>query len=268
MRSVASKVMWVGRATVFALGLAVILAVVLGVATVALAAAPGDPFRLGQINTINALTTLAGSVNNAMLKVDNNSAGTSATALNLRVEAGKAPMKVDSGTKVANLNSDRVDGKSANQLVRVSSFNGVSPLAAGTDGTVATTIKAPASGFLVITAGSDLFNVFESDTFVGCFIEVDNAIAPGSTRLMELNATQGVNKDENCSTNVVVPVSAGEHTVDLEASNVSSPSTSFGNTSLSVIYIPFNGTGSSPSSASISAAQEEGEPLAVPEARK
>lgn len=47
------KVMWAGRATVFAVGLAVILAVVLGVATATLAAVPGDPFRLGKGNTIN-----------------------------------------------------------------------------------------------------------------------------------------------------------------------------------------------------------------------
>ena len=49
VRSVLGKVMWVGRATVFLVGLAVILALVFGVATSAFAALskPGDPFKLG-----------------------------------------------------------------------------------------------------------------------------------------------------------------------------------------------------------------------------
>jgi hypothetical protein len=42
IRSAASKVMWVGRATVFMVGLAVILALVLGVATTALGATEGN----------------------------------------------------------------------------------------------------------------------------------------------------------------------------------------------------------------------------------
>jgi len=48
-----------------------------------------------------------------LLKVDNNSTGANVTALDLRVEAGKPPMRVNSTTKVQNLNVDQVDGKSA-----------------------------------------------------------------------------------------------------------------------------------------------------------
>lgn len=114
MRLILSKVMWVGRATVFTVGLAVTLALMLGVATAALAAVPGDPFRLGRINTIDSLSTLVGSVNNAMLRIDNNSAGSDATALNLQVEPGKAPVKVNATAgKATNLNADELDGKQA-----------------------------------------------------------------------------------------------------------------------------------------------------------
>ena len=81
MRNAASKVMWVGRATVFMVGLAVMLALVLGVATTALASIPGDPFRLGQTNGIDAMSTLVGNVAGTMLRVDNNSTGAGATAL-------------------------------------------------------------------------------------------------------------------------------------------------------------------------------------------
>jgi hypothetical protein len=113
------KVLWLGRGTATIMGLALMVAVVLGVATTAMAALPGDPFRLGEPNAINALTRLAGNVNSAMLRIDNNSTGASATALDLQVEPGKAPMKVDSATKVASLNADRLDGQNAPLLVRV-----------------------------------------------------------------------------------------------------------------------------------------------------
>jgi hypothetical protein len=82
---------------------------------------------------------------------------------------------------------------------------------------------------------------------------------------MDLNATQGVNREEDCSTNTVIPVAAGTHTVDLEAVGVNGPNTNWASTTLSAIYIPFDGTGASPSSAAISAAQEEAQ---APERRK
>jgi hypothetical protein len=59
---------------------------------------------------------LVGSVAGPSLQVDNNSADANATALDLQVEAGKAPMKVNSDAQVANLNSDKVDGKSASEI--------------------------------------------------------------------------------------------------------------------------------------------------------
>jgi hypothetical protein len=59
------------------------------------------------------MSTLVGNVAGTMLRVDNNSEEAGATALDLRVEPGKAPMKVNSATKVALLNADKVDGKDA-----------------------------------------------------------------------------------------------------------------------------------------------------------
>ena len=116
------KVMWVGRATTFFIGLAVVFAVVLGSATTALAAVPGDPFKLGDINYVNRITTLAGTTAGAILRVDNDGTG---TALDLRVgdptilpeNKATAPMKVDSQAKVAKLNADELDGKSAGDFL-------------------------------------------------------------------------------------------------------------------------------------------------------
>jgi hypothetical protein len=73
LRATVSKVMWVGRTTVFLVGLAVIIAVVLGLASAALAGTGvGATFNLGKINTVNRLSQLVASTDNAMLRVDNN----------------------------------------------------------------------------------------------------------------------------------------------------------------------------------------------------
>ena len=116
LRTVFGKVMWVGRATIFMMGLAVMLAVVLGVATTALAGTGvGATFNLGKTNSVSALSKLVGSVSSPMLLVDNNGPG---TAIDLRVgtsttppdQKSAAPMKVDSQVRVDNFNADQIDG--------------------------------------------------------------------------------------------------------------------------------------------------------------
>lgn len=94
IRSAASKVMWVGKVTVFLVGLAVILALVVGVASTALGA-NGDFFKVGKTNFASAVSTLSKS-----------GAG---PALSLKVDSG-APLAVNSSNKVANLNADKLDG--------------------------------------------------------------------------------------------------------------------------------------------------------------
>ena len=97
VRSVVSKVMWLGRATVFMVGLAVIVGLVLGLASMALGA-DGDFFKIGRVNEAASISTL-----------DKSGVG---PALNLRVDSGP-PLRVDSETKVAKLNADTVDGRDA-----------------------------------------------------------------------------------------------------------------------------------------------------------
>ncbi len=136
------KIAWLGRATATVAGLGLMLAMVLGVATTALAAVPGDPFKLGQVNPIDRITTLAGSTNNAMLRVDNDSAGPNATALDLQVQPGKAPMKVNSVTKVTGLNADRLDGQNAPLLMRVEADGDLA-----SNDTIASVTHTPNSGY-------------------------------------------------------------------------------------------------------------------------
>jgi len=120
-RSMASNVAWVGRTASMVFGLALVLALILGVGTMALAAVPGDPFKLGQSNRVDGLTTLVSTLAGPVLRVDNDGSG---PALDLRVGDSRtdplkktaAPMKVDSAARVDLLNADRLDGKSASRI--------------------------------------------------------------------------------------------------------------------------------------------------------
>jgi hypothetical protein len=92
---------------------AVCLLIVVTAGTAA-AAAPGDPFKLGVLNTINNLTRLEGNVTTALLRITN----ATGPALDLRVPAAKAPLVVNSSTKVVNLNADKIDSVDSTQLQR------------------------------------------------------------------------------------------------------------------------------------------------------
>ena|SRR5215203_1212627 len=72
LKSAGGKVMWAGRATVFLVGLGVILALLFGVVS---------------------------------------------TALSFKVQANEPPMKVNSATRVTDLNADQIDGKDSNAFV-------------------------------------------------------------------------------------------------------------------------------------------------------
>ena len=242
MKTVFSKVMWAGRATVFTVGLAVVLAVMLGVATTAIAAAPGDPFRLGKANPINKLTKLVGKGEAPRLVVQNRGNG---VGLRLLVKPGKPPMTVNSGAKVNRLNADQIDGRHAEQLTRVAFAKERTDALVGEDGTVlSTSITAPTDGFLVIDASSNVSNPFQSD-ILSCLIRVDGAPDVPSVRSLELNGDDGLNRHEDCSTDTVVFVGAGDHTVELHGLSVGSGSR-FSASTLSALFVPFDAEGDSP----------------------
>jgi hypothetical protein len=117
MGSAVGAVMWVGRATVFLVGLAVILGALFGLASAAFGA-NGDFWKLGQGNAATNTTSLGGALgaDGAMLKLVNKDGGTDDTALRLEVQAGEAPMSVNSGARVDGLNADRVDGQDVSQI--------------------------------------------------------------------------------------------------------------------------------------------------------
>jgi hypothetical protein len=121
VKTIFSGAWQIGRATALALGVAVMLAIVVGVASTAFAA-NGDPLKLGQGNVATKITALGGAlgVNGPMLKLVNKNAGTDDTALRLEVDPGEAPMSVNSSTRVDSLNADQLDGQDSSQFVPTS----------------------------------------------------------------------------------------------------------------------------------------------------
>jgi hypothetical protein len=117
-KTILARIWWLGRGTATMMGVAAMLAFTVGLASTALAGTGiGARFDLGKTNTVNAVSKLVGNVAGAALLIDNNSTNASATALDLRVEPGKAPMRVnpEAGTPT-NLSADELDGKSADEI--------------------------------------------------------------------------------------------------------------------------------------------------------
>jgi hypothetical protein len=110
-------------------GLAAMVALVLGVSTMAFAA-NGDNWTLGQLNSATAITKLAGSggVDGPMLQITNDDSGSDDTALDLNVQSGEPPMTVDSQRKVRNLNADKLDGMSSSAFASYERVVIVSPV--------------------------------------------------------------------------------------------------------------------------------------------
>jgi hypothetical protein len=80
-------------------------------------AATGGNFILGNPNMATTQTALSAPIAGKALQVTNTSTGAGASALGLTVAAGKTPFTVNSGTKVANLNADKLDGIDATGFV-------------------------------------------------------------------------------------------------------------------------------------------------------
>jgi hypothetical protein len=107
------RMLWFARGISIALGLAAMLfvatALTMGISETAQAKTLS--LKLGVSNTVKALTSMVGSVTGPILRLENDGTETGSTALDLQVKPGKAPMTVNSDSKVTNLNADELDGK-------------------------------------------------------------------------------------------------------------------------------------------------------------
>jgi hypothetical protein len=138
LRSVVSKVMWVGRATVFVVGLAVILGLVGGLVSTALAA-NGQNFIIGNglsdtvknIATLPTKLTMQGTASGPALQVTQQSTNSGASGLGVTVPSGKVPITVNSTAgKATNLNADKLDGQDSPTFATKSGF-GVTVIPSG-----------------------------------------------------------------------------------------------------------------------------------------
>ncbi len=111
------KVMWMARATTTVVGLAIMLALVFGVATTAIGATGGN-FILGKANGATTVSKLTANIAGPALTLVNQSTEAAATALNINVASGKAPLKVNAAAGTAtNLSADELDGKDSAQFL-------------------------------------------------------------------------------------------------------------------------------------------------------
>jgi hypothetical protein len=111
LRSVASKVAWVGRTASMVFGLALVLALILGLASAALSAT-GSNFVLGKANEATTVSKLTATVAGPALTLVNQGTDAASTALNINVSSGKAPLRVNAAAGTAtNLSADELDGK-------------------------------------------------------------------------------------------------------------------------------------------------------------
>jgi hypothetical protein len=204
-RSAVSKVMWVGRATAFLVGLSVILALMFGVASAALGAA-GESFILGRSNVAdNRATTLTSSVADALKAtlVLRNTGGTS--PLNLRVvdpnttdpaQKSVAPMNVDSQAKVTNLNSDELDGKDESAFLGKTEKSTDSDKLDGLDSTGFIQGGGKATkGALAVSPGTfpTFFETPEIRLAYSCPPGADVTTSNGILRIRNLSTTETVN---------------------------------------------------------------------------
>ena len=150
MQTTINRAIRMGKAAMLAIGLGVSLALLLGAATMALAAVPGDPLRLGKVNFIsNATTALKGSApdGGAMLQlqrdsgkgpvldIKNTNPASNSRGVNIEVGPGQVPITVvPEAGKASNLNVDKLDGKDQTDFISASQVYGKSAFRTNTSG--------------------------------------------------------------------------------------------------------------------------------------
>jgi hypothetical protein len=130
-------------------------------------------------------------------------------------------------------NADTVDGFDASSLVRAEGSATDNP--SESDGTVESVdIDAPVDGLLLVDSVADATDD-DDDWF--CRIDLNG------TQVPELGYNIDPATGSVCANDMLLSVEAGEHTIDLVVGNIG---TSLNETSLSVLFVPFDGNGDQP----------------------
>jgi hypothetical protein len=164
---------------------------------------------------------------------------------------GVAPFEVNSSTKVTNLNSDLVDGYSANGLLRFQ-WNATDHLLDG-DGAAAgglvAEITIPGPGYLIIWGQGSVFmeETVGSDE-VTCSLRVNNLTLATSYARVDVfkDATYEQNNDTCSTNNAYLVCNAAMYSVMYYVESVST-ATDINHAATMVEYVPFDGNGNGPS---------------------
>jgi hypothetical protein len=129
-------------------------------------AATGGNFILGKPNSAGSTTSLSAPVAGKALQVTNTSTGAGATGLGLSVASGHPPLTVNSGTKVAKLNADLLDGADSSAFLSRAKVKWARVELDGTLGAHSgvTAVKHPGQGSYRVTFDQDVSSCAYSAT--------------------------------------------------------------------------------------------------------
>lgn len=202
LRSVGSKVAWVGRTASMVFG----LALVLGVASMALGA-NGDFFKVGRSNVASSVSTLTKS-----------GAG---PALSLKVGRG-APLAVNSQARVANLNADRLDGSDSGAFAASSQFDATQVIRDEGPLPLSGTFTSHGGTLVVIATGSGYRSStnaqFQGNIGMWVYFTDSSGSGPGHRMGVHTNE-QNSHKTFVSEPWVINDLPAGTYTVTLEAAD-------------------------------------------------
>jgi hypothetical protein len=172
--------------------------------------------------------------------------------------AGSATTATTATTAGSATTASNVAGFAPNALTRVATAyddnNAHTFSTNSTANVLNTSINAPKAGFLFITAGSDVYGGGSDGRDSTCWITLEGTEFSPSERDIQLDDT--VNHEENCQTEATIAVSAGDHAVAFRASaDGSVDSVNYDESTLNVLYVPFDGGGGSPTAADIAKAR-------------
>ncbi len=227
------------------LGLGALLGATILVSTSAVAGTgAGAPFNLGRTNTVKGTSTLVNKGSGAALTL----------------KSRKAPLAVSNSKLVARLNSDQVDGYSANQLAR---------LAALTDAKVGdvnvfsaldtTTVTAPTAGYVLVTATA---LGLSQGGCSGCSAHTHIRHVESDT--ISTNAIQAVaaaGQFVSTANTAVFPVSAGVNTFEIDGAAFPTASITYYDRTITALFVPWNGDGTSVPAPARAVAPRTGAPL-------
>jgi hypothetical protein len=171
-------------------------------------AATGGNFILGQSNSATSTTGLSAGTTGPALRATNTSTGTAAS---FNVAAGHPPFNVNSGTKVTNLNADKLDGKDATNWKAGDVIRTVGPLPRQG------TYTSSGGKLLIMASGSGYrSSANNGGGLIGMLVKVD-----GTTRVVPQVLTNERDSHKAFVSDYasVSGLPAGSHTISLEAIN-------------------------------------------------